>query len=323
MKNPYRVCFIPSCINSNDKYRLILLFVLLFAMEMKGQTWPMPGAHWEYCRGGLGTDFRVFEYTRDTLINSTNYQVIEQVNVTAFPNVGAVYTRYSNDTVYRYVQSQEYPFMIFNAQLEEVYSTFRTDFDVFSDSTCRSILPVKVIQLDTVIYGSQTLERWKLVDTLFDDIYVGSAQASTWDIVERIGFMNDFPFTLNFTFSGNNCFLPSDMEEGFVLSYYSDSSYSYVTPWDCSYAIGIDEPRDEVEPVLYPNPTCDVLNISIPNNSGSAYLAIFNIWGEEVFNTCINNGIASIPIYNFPNGLYFVRCTTPNDFSTGTFVVNH
>lgn len=304
-------------------YRLILLLVLLFTIKMEGQTWPMPGAHWEYCRGGLGTDFRVFEYTRDTIINSTNYQVIEQVNVTAFPNVGAVYTRYSNDTVYRYVQSQEYPFLIFNALLGEVYSTFRTDFDVFSDSTCRSILPVKIIQFDTVTYGPQTLERWKLVDTLFDEIYVGSAQASTWDIVERIGFMNDFPFTLNFTFSGNSCVFPSDMGDGFVLHLYSDSSYSYITPWNCSYAIGIDEQLTEMEPVLYPSPTSDVLNISISDNTGTAYVEIFNIWGQEVYHTYVATEIASISIVNFPDGFYLVRYSTPNDITTKTFVVNH
>src|SRR5688572_27116890 len=108
------------------KYFAVLLICFGVYSEVYSQTWPMPGAHWEYCRGGFGANFRIFEYTKDTIINSKSYQVIDHVNSTSIPYLGAVYTRYSNDTVYRYVQSKDYPFLIFNAQVGDIYTTFRT-----------------------------------------------------------------------------------------------------------------------------------------------------------------------------------------------------
>lgn len=304
------------------KHLLLIFFCIAFSVRSYAQTWPMPGAHWEYCRGGLGTDFRIFEYTGDTIINSTNYQVIEQINVSTFPNVGPVYTRYSNDTVYRYVQSQEYPFLIFNAQLSDVYTTFRTDLEVFADSGCRSILPVKVWQLDTLIFGSLTLKQWLLEDTLFDDIYSGSAQASVWKIVERIGFINDFPFTLNVMFAGNSCVFPSDMGGGFILYSYSDSTYSYTSTWNCSYEIGINDQSNETKIHLYPNPANSILNISISNNILPVSLTINNVWGQEIFQCILSDETNSVSSEKFPGGYYFVKCTSPNYTSTSTLIIN-
>ena len=302
---------------------LVLFFLTNFLNESFALTWPMPGAHWEYCRGGLGTDFRIFEYTRDTLINSVNYQVIERVNVSIYPDPGAVYTRYSNDTVYRYVQNQDYPLFIFNAQLGDVYTTFRTDLDVFSDSTCRSILPLNVFHADTVNYGSLVLKRWELIDTLFDDVYTGSAQASTWKVVERIGMMNDFPFTLNFWFSGNSCNLPSDMGDGYILHLYSDSSYTYTTTWNCSYAVGMEESQRQKEMQLYPNPVNTILNISVPSNMTSGDIVIYNVWGQEVFRSHFSESAFSISTEHLPNGIYMLKCKSAEIFLLQEFNVNH
>lgn len=282
----------------------------------------MPGAHWEYCRGGLGKDFRIFEYTRDTIIKGTTYQVIERKNVPPMPNVGAVYTRYHNDTVYRYVQSKEYPFLVFNLRFDDVYTTFRTNMDHFADSVCRSILPLKPIYMDTLKYGALMLKRWELKDTLYNHIYLGGGFQMAWyRIVERIGFMNDFPFTPNFTLPGHSCELITDMGEGYFLHYYSDNTYNYTTTWNCNHKVGVDELSTENKFKLFPNPSNDVLNISLSNVS-SAEITMYTICGQEVAHHFVFKKEVIIPVSDLPAGFYFITCKTANYSSTKTFIIN-
>jgi hypothetical protein len=311
MKNRYKVAL------------LIIVTVLLNKIVI-AQTWPVWGAHWEYCRGGLGADTRVFEYTKDTIINSTTYQVIERLNVPPMPYVGSVYTRYSNDTVYRYVQSKEVLFLVFNAHLNDVYTTFRTNLDSFADSTCNSILPVKVLQLDTLNYGSLTLRRWKLNDTLFDYIYSGSAYPSSiWQVTERIGFMNDFPFTPTMSFTGNSCVLATDMSSGYFLHAYSDSLYSYTASWNCNWAVDVFDELNEKDFNVYPNPAKDELNILLSEVRTPVTLSMYDLLGNEVFRCGLDKKTTQITVEKFPNGLYFLKCSTDDHSLTKKIIINH
>lgn len=289
---------------------LILVFLTAFFNGSFAQTWPMPGAHWEYCRGGVGLDFRIFEYTRDTLINSVNYQVIEQVNVSLSPNPGAVYTRYSNDTVYRYVNNQDYPLFIFNAQTGDLYTTFRTDYSVFADSSCRSILPVKIYHADTATYGSLQLKEWDLADTLFDDIYTGYSPGSTWRVVERIGMINDFPFTLNIWSPTGGCNFPADVGRGFVLQFYSDSLYSYTAPYNgCDVGVAESSVQGKID--LFPNPANDLLTVkyTLPEGMKTGSLLIFDITGKEIKRVDLesSSAVLNLDVNTLSNGLYFWR----------------
>lgn len=302
-------------------YFIAVLFCLTFLVESFAQTWPMPGAQWEYCSGGAWNSYLNYAYTKDTIINNSNYQVIEHTNATSSFNQGAIYTRYSNDTVYRYVHSKEYPFLIFNAAIADVYTTFRTNLEAFADSTCSSILPIKVLQLDTVTYGTLALRHWVLEDTLFNYIYTGAYPASKWNIAERMGFMNNFPFTPT-TITGNSCNIATDMENGgYYLHSYSDSLYNYVAPWNCSTGIGKSDQLKENKFNLYPNPANGVLNISILELSQSEII-IYDIWGQEVFHCILFKEITTLAIEKLSIGFYFLKCITPNYTSTKSFIVN-
>ena len=302
--------------------RKILFFVFLTAF-MNGsfaQTWPMPGAHWEYCRGGVGLDFRIFEYTRDTLINSVNYQVIERINASVSPDPGAVYTRYSNDTVYRYVNNQDYPLFIFNAQVGDLYTTFRTDYNVFADSSCRSILPVSIFHADTLTYGSLVLKGWDLSDTLFDDIYTGYSPGSTWKLVERIGLINDFPFTLNIWSPISGCNFPTDVGGGFVLQFYSDSSYSYFTQYGSYCDVGVQETTAQETIKLFPNPANDILNLNydLTNqfiSTDKIDFIVSDLSGKELIRKTIpaNQLQMQISVSGLATGMYFCRIETENE----------
>jgi hypothetical protein len=234
--------------------------------------------------------------------------VIEHTNGGSF-NTGSVYTRQSNDTVYRYVQSEDYVFLVFNAQLNDVYTTFRTDFDLFSESTCTTLLPVKVLDLDTLSFGTLNLERWLLKDTLFDDIYIGYGPASTWQVVERIGFLNDFPFTLNWNFSGNFCSLASDMGPGYHLTYYSDSSYSYLTPSVCM-GNSIYKSDDDLTFKISPNPASAFVNVhyNLPSGTKSAEISLFDYTGKRIYNSQLEQGQGekTISLADVKQGFYFL-----------------
>lgn len=304
------------------KYSIALLLFCVISNYCSSQTWPIPGAHWEYCRGGFGANFRIFEYTKDTIINSKSYQVIDLVNSTSIPYLGAVYTRYSNDTVYRYVQSKDYPFLIFNGQIGDIYTTFRTRLESFADSACNSILPLQVLDLDTVNYASLSLERWKLKDTLFDDIYTGVAYPPCeWFIAERIGFLNDFPFTPDKSIYGNNCNLGTDAEEHYVLSYYSDSSYVYDTGWNCS--VGLSETSIEDLILVYPNPANDQLYVDVSHSKSPTQLTFQNILGQELFKSSCNNEVISIKTDGFPPGSYILKLSFDQKLISKNVMIIH
>lgn len=303
------------------KYLITMFFCIAFSAGSFAQTWPMPGAYWEYCVGNLY--YLNFSYTHDTLINSTNYNVIEHTNPPSSSyDRGETYTRYSNDTVYRYVQSTEFPFLIFDASVGDVYTTFRTNSDVFADSSCRSILPVKILQFDTVNYSSLALKHWVLEDTLFNYIYTGGYPASIWDIAERIGFLNNFPFVANTIIFGNSCNIPTDMENGgYYLAYYSDSTFSYTAPWTCITGI-LDQDNAEGEFSVYPCPANDILNISFSKNETPLYFIIYNIWGDEVFRFYPTNSAMSVSIESLPLGFYFLKCVSKENSSAKSFLIS-
>jgi hypothetical protein len=315
--NTYLESYILDSTDMKLTFRNFFLLITLFSLNSKDgvcQQWPIAGAHWEYCN-----DFqtRIFDYTKDTIIGNYQYQVIEQTN-TGSSNTGPVYTRQSNDTVYRYVQSEDYIFLVFNAQVDDVYTTFRTDFDLFSESTCTTNLPVRVLDLDTLGFGSLNLQQWLLQDTLFTYIYSGSAQASTWRVVERIGFLNDFPFTLNWEFSGNFCSLPSDMGRGYYLTFYSDSSYSYLTPTPC-IGNSIHELDEDWNLKIYPNPADESFQVK---NGISCVLTIKNILGKILFSSEIADG-EIITTAELPNGCYIVEARNSKTTKTNKLIINH
>lgn len=298
---------------------VFILFCLIISEEGYAQTWPMPGANWQYSQPETGY-LRNFAYTKDTTINGTSYQVIEQTNLSSWNNVGSVYTRYSNDTVYRYVQSKEYPFLVFFASVNDIYTSFRTDFSSFADSVCSSILPVKVLQLNTISIGSLNLEKWNLEDTLCDDIFVpfwGGPNFS-WEVVERIGLMNDFPFAPNVYMPGN-CSFFSEPGNGYYLCNYSDSSFSYSVP--C--AVGISEQTEKQEIKLYPNPASDILNFSTEGLMHPIEIRLFDLLGREVDKKYFFTKNFNISLTSVPAGFYLIKCSTPFYTQTTSLIINH
>jgi len=70
---------------------------------------------------------------------------------------------------------------------------------------------------------------------------------------------------------------------------------------------------------LYPNPIQDVLKISFANTTNKVAIVIYNIVGQRVYQTVLNNMIdnkASIDVSRMSSGLYLIKITTDEGFIT-------
>jgi hypothetical protein len=289
---------------------------MIFHGKGSAQTWPMPGAQWVYSsiESGFHTNFA---YTKDTLINTTNYQVIEHTNPTTSYHLASVYTRYSNDTVFRYVQSKEYPFIVFSAQPNDHYQTFRPYYLSINDTACSSNLTLKVEQLDTVNMAGLNLQRWVVRDTLFDDLVGFGNLIINWEIVQRIGFINNFPFIPKFPLFPD-CSVPSDGTSDSYLCEYSDNTFSYNVP--C--AVGINDQTISQKINLYPNPANDVLNISASGFNTYIEIHVANLLGQKIDHFYIFNEKHNYTTANLPAGFYFLTCSSSTYTQTTSFIIN-
>lgn len=75
--------------------------------------------------------------------------------------------------------------------------------------------------------------------------------------------------------------------------------------------------------LVYPNPAQSQLNIALDKNiSANAELSIYNVIGNNVYNTKVNGSNAmTVDLNSFANGVYFVKLIDGNKVSTSRFVV--
>ncbi|WP_298117599.1 fibronectin type III domain-containing protein [Flavobacterium sp.] len=71
---------------------------------------------------------------------------------------------------------------------------------------------------------------------------------------------------------------------------------------------------------IYPNPTDDILNISLDNEITT--VSIFNLIGQEILSKSVNNNQTSIDISNLSAGTYLVKVSSGNEVKTIKVVKN-
>jgi|GEM_PF-870115 len=280
------------------------LFTLwLNAPEAKAQTWPMPGATWEYCItgwGGMPAGHLMLGINGDTLINNRTYTIISRLDdsVTAKEDspLFTLYTRFSNDTVYRYVNNREYLYFNFNSNTGDVYTTFRSAgfSNNWSDSACTSVLPIKTMQVDTMMVNEMPLRRTILRDTLFKIIYsLPDDDEVEYTLLERIGIIDGLPLINSKEmkgYSGGGCSLPSDYAT-FTLGSYSDDGYS--VQFSTCLGVGIDELEERMSNIkVYPNPASAFVAFEIPRMFVGATLHNQTIFISDIY----GRPVAEVPV---------------------------
>ena len=292
--------------------RLVLLLFLISGMKAaSAQTWPMPGAHWNYCitSGPSPAGSTEMTVTGDTLIDGTTYTVIEHLGDY---EKRTLYTRFSDDTVYRYVNGQEYLYFSYNLEVGDVYTTFRSSGFNWSDSACNSVKPLKVTSSQMVEYGEQTLQQWTLQDTLIDDLYPIEDEHYEFVFVERIGVINTYPL-IHPGEPVNQCIIPTDYAR-YSLGAYEDDGFYYM--FEECLGTGCEEnPKVNDKIRITPNPAHDFFEIDFFQGIAAReyYAKLFDLTGHEVLSTQISKENSRIDVSGIKPGFYMIRLHSPNN----------
>jgi hypothetical protein len=303
---------------------VILLALFSIAKIASTQTWPMPGAKWQYCvtdwNGHPGGYFEL-GLVGDTILNSIVYNAISLTvdsskasNNTNFM-ISPIFTRFSNDTVYRFVNNREYIYFVFSGVAGNLYTTFRSAGfgNNWNDSACTAVLPLKVIENDLVTYNNESLRRMVLKDTLFTYLYEPNfGIVHEYTLVERIGVLNALPLINSAEpkgFAGSGCSLPSDWGS-YTLGSYSDNTFNIVFQ-DC-LGTGISETKvTQQEIIVYPNPAQAFITIErskIYTHQQLLY-SIYSIMGELLLQEYSGEKPETkIDVSSIPDGNYMVIC---------------
>lgn len=83
---------------------------------------------------------------------------------------------------------------------------------------------------------------------------------------------------------------------------------------------------DNYDVSLFPNPANDKLNITLPNYNENAIVDIYDMMGKQVMEGRMNNRNErniSLNTSAFPSGVYMLRISHLNHYSTKSFIINH
>ncbi len=117
--------------------------------------------------------------------------------------------------------------------------------------------------------------------------------------------------------------------QGNMLVVFQSNAAANAKGWSATYyansSVSIEEIADSQKPVLYPNPSKDILNIKLfDNNSKKLTLDIYNVLGKKVrdysYDNLINESLISLSVSDLPNGVYFLKIEGELDSYTLRFV---
>lgn len=302
------------------KKKLIIIIIIASSLSGKSQTWPLENATWRYCLFNEYIDpvgFLEMAFTGDTMINATNYDIIQYIGFNGEPDTGssldyALYTRYSNDTVYRFVNNQEYMFFAFNLEIGDVYTTFRTAgafVNNWNDSACTSILPLKVIDIEQIELGGQVLNKYVLRDTLFPYIHSEPDPSfSEFILVDRIGVINTYPFINVAEVPGADCYFGVDYTQ-VGLGRYTDIEFEHI--FGICEGVGISEAKSTRQIIsIFPNPASDKVIISVRESAKVTKVRVYEVTGVLVFEFPNKADKLELDISRLNSGLYLLEVET-------------
>ena len=307
-------------------WRTLILasLILLVNNTSFSQTWPSPGAKWTYCLtgwNGMPAGEELFGVTGDTLISGKLYNIIQPINPTKKNLVDnndlvrTLYTRFENDTFYRYVNNQEYLFFTYNLSVGDVFSTFRTAGlnSYWEDSACSSVLPLRVIEESEVELNGQMLKEFVLEDTLFRHLYDPNyPDPVTYTLIERIGIVDNY-LLINTLEPFADCFLPTDYGLA-AVGKYTDDSFEYLF-YECQ-GVGINNnqiPNSDIE--IFPNPANQYLHVVQKSDPPIRFtISLLTEFGKLFFITEMDGKSSTIDLSGYQSG-YYILVLTPLDSS--------
>jgi len=178
-----------------------------------------------------------------------------------------------------------------------------------------------VFAWDITDMPGNTIFQDTIVDNAFCNFSHNFPISDTMNVV--VYLTNDSAFLPN----GNpiNCFFEDQI-------YWETGIYPTGTPWgrwefvhgnvgiDMNNATGI----NEIEPAtasVYPNPTNDVVNISLDKGQLLSKIELFTMTGRLIFTMELNSATYTLNISDYPSGAYLARVFNQNNSILNTRIV--
>ncbi len=315
------------------KTTLLITLSFFWSNLSFSQVWIDQDAIWHYNidAGGLFQGFSRYDYTRDSLIQGHNCQLIDK-SQHRVQNFGGIYSHsdhqmetnftYTNgDTVFWLVENEFKVLYNFGAQIGDTWSI--ANADVATD--CLEAI-VEVDSIGTILMNGQNL-RWIKFHTQDNSSYLYSGKA-----VEKFGL-----FEMNY-YSPHALFpVKTDCTEGTVIDFffnqftcYEDASFNLynVTSQDCEYKSQLSTNNlmpQENGINFYVDQTNKSLRLDTKEISANIDCYVVNNMGQIV--------IKSVKLFKYSNsesinasqlksGIYFLIINSDNFKQTERFLID-
>jgi hypothetical protein len=291
------------------KKLLLIIFGFLIINSLLAQ--PI-GDKWYYdYQTPVSTGYTLIEYTNDTIINSSQYRILNKTQFTYnFPGfydtteLNCEYIKWNSDTVYRYLDGNDYVLYNFNKNVgDTICFYYKSSF-----SACDSIGKAIVDSVGYINIASVS-RKWISVSC-----FSNSHLCINGKIVEGIGPIEDYFFPEIY-----NCVI--DVNEGGPFRcLWDESNLIFIkTTAQCDYINCVEDPNDMGAFSLYPIPFTKEFRICAPksheniniNEFLEATITAYDILGNtiviqyvQVLNDCI-----LVSCYGGYTGILIIRIT--------------
>ena len=309
-----------------------------FAQENKqsqaNRTWPEPGAKWTYCVIGWNNrpaGEEKWALSGDTLLNGKTWSMIKQerqkdsLAVSIYSNEDVLISRFSNDSIYRFMNNKEYLLFTYNLNVGDVLTTFRAAaWYGGQDSTCSSQLPLKVIEKSEVMLGSSVLQKFVLEDTLFRHLYPNyNGDDIRYVFIERIGVVNNYQFMNTLEQSGR-CDLYIETSY-YGIGKYSDDNFEHIYG-ECP-GVGLQKHESARQFLrIYPNPANNWVSFAytLEGEQPQAVLEFRDATGKTVHQVQLSQpkGEYLWDTRELQSGTYYYSLKTANTNKSGKVAIS-
>jgi hypothetical protein len=286
------------------------LFVLLFliCLKVSAQTWPQPGAIWNYNFLSLMYGGHVeIKHTGDTTLKGHNCSVLTEVMVlqrqsgpnteTIIGPASKIFMYEDGAAVYWYTRDSFYKLYDFNAQLGDTMF-FPAPF-TGSSADCRDFGRMVVSDTGTANIGGRSLRYYSM----------SPVDSASWGIqgriYERMG-PEDYMFP-------KPIFCKQGTDPDFIGPMVCYKDDSFIPGKDCEFVSSLeDERKPSLSISIYPNPAQDKLYLSGLQEM-NLRASVYDLTGRRLLNKpMVEMQSAYIDISGIPAGVYFLQISSGN-----------
>jgi hypothetical protein len=292
----------------------LVFFFIQSNLHAQHPVWPQPGAEWEICRFSASpivpenyTITPSIRYEKDTLIDNTTYQVSRKLHTNG-QLVIEYFTRFEQDTIFRYVNGNEYMFFTYNVLVGDTLFPLRTGEADYDQDTCSYTLELMCLDIYPINIDGNMLNLYEFLD-VGNSMYGtnGSGQTTKYYWIEIIGWVSSFPWLI---VPGEGVCNEIEFDGGLEFPiYYTDSTRSWPIEFQengavCDTLLSVEQEHFE-QISIYPNPTSINFTIQLYGNYNTSALhyKLMDLTGKVVQKGSLTN---TISVSDVESGIYVV-----------------